>query len=53
MKYLCIIESGVFLNKKFEIVCVHKIVMPVYGLIHGGKLRACPCAVLGLMYDFR
>jgi len=28
-------------------------VMPVHGLIHDGQLRACPCALLGLMYDLR
>jgi len=28
-------------------------VMPVHGLIHDGQLRACPCAILGLMYGFR
>ncbi len=28
-------------------------VMPVHGLIHDGQLRACPCAVLGLMYGLR
>jgi len=24
--------------------------MPVHGLIHDGQLRACPCALLGLMH---
>jgi hypothetical protein len=28
-------------------------VMPVHGLIHDGQLRACPCALLGLMYALR
>ncbi len=28
-------------------------VMLVHGLIHDGKLRACPCALLGLMYGLR
>jgi len=27
--------------------------MPVHGLIHDGQLRACPCAVLGLMYGLK
>jgi hypothetical protein len=28
-------------------------VMPVYGLIHDGQLRACPCALLGLIHGLR
>jgi hypothetical protein len=33
---------------------MHKIlVMPVHGLIHDGQLRACPCALLGLMYGLK
>ncbi len=28
-------------------------VMPVHGLIHDGQLRACPCALLGLMHGLR
>ncbi len=28
-------------------------VMLVHGLIHDGQLRACPCALLRLMYDLR
>jgi hypothetical protein len=39
-------EKGAWANDKFTI-------MPVHGLIHDGQLRACPCALLGLMYGFR
>ncbi len=28
-------------------------VMPVHGLIHDGQLRACPCALLGLIHGLR
>ncbi len=28
-------------------------VMLIHGLIHDGQLRACPCALLGLMYGLR
>jgi len=28
-------------------------IMPIHGLIHDGQLRACPCALLGLMYGLR
>jgi hypothetical protein len=27
--------------------------MPVHGFIHDGQLRACPCALLGLMYSLK
>jgi hypothetical protein len=27
--------------------------MPIHGLIHDGQLRACPCALLGLMYGLK
>jgi len=37
----------------FHLFCDGDGVMPVRGLIHDGQLRACPCALLGLMYSFK
>jgi hypothetical protein len=39
-------------NKVFSRLIV-SIVMPVHGLIHDGQLRACPCALLELMYGLK
>jgi hypothetical protein len=42
-----------FCYKFFVIEHLVFIVMPIHGLIHDDQLRACPYALLGLMYGLR